>query len=126
MLHELKQDIQFWDDMIAGLKDFEIRKADRHYNKGDRLELRAVGKCCHYCDGVSYKSYYRGVCSGWQNCFKEEADVFTELITEVITPEEYNKDMCNDNVNATLADYFKSDKLMDDYVLLRVVALPRL
>lgn len=126
MLHELKQDIQFWDDMAHGLKDFEIRKADRPFSKGDRLELRAVGKCCHYCDGISYKYYYRGVCSGWQNCFKDDAEVFNEIITNVITPESYNKNMNNAQINEVLKSYFNSDILMDDYVILMVFPLPRL
>lgn len=38
--HELKTDPKVFDDVVAGLKPFEIRKDDRGYEVGDLLKLR--------------------------------------------------------------------------------------
>ena len=38
--HELKTDPSIFDDVVKGLKRFEIRKNDRDYAVGDLLKLR--------------------------------------------------------------------------------------
>lgn len=124
--HDLKQDIQFWDKMQAGLKPFEIRKNDRPYKVGDTICLYAVGKCCNYCDGISYKYYYNGVCKGWQNAYKHEASTYCSLITEIISPEDYNNSDRDTEIDNILQSFFNSKDLMEDYVILRTVALPKL
>lgn len=40
-IHELKQDIKYFEDEKAGKKNFVIRKNDRDYQVGDVLELKA-------------------------------------------------------------------------------------
>jgi len=40
MRHELKTDPLVFEDVIAGLKTFEIRKDDRGFKVGDYLSLR--------------------------------------------------------------------------------------
>jgi len=40
MIHELKTDQDVFELTIAGLKPFEIRKADRNYQVGDMLRLK--------------------------------------------------------------------------------------
>lgn len=39
MIHELKLKAPFFQDLWAGLKDFEVRKNDRNFKVGDRLKL---------------------------------------------------------------------------------------
>lgn len=126
MIHKVKQNIQFWNDMTKGLKPFEIRKNDRPYAVGDLLELKAVGECCNYCDGISYKCYYNGICKGWQNCYEDEAETFTSIITEVIKPEDYNTSSQDPKINKVLKEFFNSDYLMEDYVILMTASLPKL
>ena len=40
MIHELKTNPEWFNDVAAGLKDFEIRKADRNFKEGDTLRLK--------------------------------------------------------------------------------------
>lgn len=40
MRHELKADIQNFEDIVDGEKGFDIRKGDRPFNTGDVLWLR--------------------------------------------------------------------------------------
>lgn len=40
-VHELKVWPEFWDDLVSGVKPFEVRKNDRDYQVGDLLVLRA-------------------------------------------------------------------------------------
>jgi hypothetical protein len=39
-VHDLKVDPELWDAVVSGDKPFEVRKNDRHFQKGDVLELR--------------------------------------------------------------------------------------
>ncbi|MFB9770109.1 DUF3850 domain-containing protein [Lactiplantibacillus modestisalitolerans] len=39
-IHELKIAPKYMDAQLAGVKNFEIRKNDRHFRVGDRLLLR--------------------------------------------------------------------------------------
>lgn len=48
MIHELKTEIQYFKDVISGVKTFEIRKNDRFFEKGDLLALNeydSANKC---------------------------------------------------------------------------------
>lgn len=40
MIHELKSHPEPFDAVVAGVKTYEVRKADRAYKVGDRLFLR--------------------------------------------------------------------------------------
>lgn len=40
MVHELKTDPEVFDDVVKGVKTFEIRKDDRGFKVGDSLHLR--------------------------------------------------------------------------------------
>ena len=44
MKHELKILKQFADEIIIGNKNFEIRKNDRGYQKGDFIDFLAIQK----------------------------------------------------------------------------------
>jgi hypothetical protein len=45
MTHELKILPEFYNDILSGKKNFEIRKADRDFQEGDKIILKE-------CDGV--------------------------------------------------------------------------
>ena len=38
-IHKLKTINPFFEDVLNGLKDFEVRKNDRNFKVGDRLQL---------------------------------------------------------------------------------------
>jgi hypothetical protein len=42
--HVLKITPQYFDDVFKGLKDFEVRKNDRDFRVGDRIELKEYGE----------------------------------------------------------------------------------
>jgi ASCH domain. len=92
-IHELKLDTEFFDDVKSGKKNFEIRKNDRNFEVGDTLFLFASGSCCHYCNGVSFKRFYEGTCSGWMNAYKNEADCLKAKVLEIYNAEQINPDL---------------------------------
>lgn len=58
-LHEIKLNIEFCDAVLSGEKNFEIRRNDRGYQKGDFvkfLPVSAIGLMPEFHD-VSYKKY---------------------------------------------------------------------
>lgn len=52
MIHELKIYNEYFEDVLTGVKSFEIRKNDRNFNVGDLLALNEfdgvtyTGRCC--------------------------------------------------------------------------------
>ena len=53
MIHELKQEHRHFEDVLKGLKTFEVRKNNRDYRVGDLLALNEYdpysgysGRCC--------------------------------------------------------------------------------
>ena len=53
MIHELKTEKGFFEDVISGIKNFEVRKDDRLFEVGDFLALNEInedkgytGRCC--------------------------------------------------------------------------------
>lgn len=53
MIHALKTEHQYFEDVISGKKPFEVRKNDREFKVGDFLALneisedfRHTGRCC--------------------------------------------------------------------------------
>ena len=46
--HHLKLRIEFCDDVVSGVKSFEIRKNDRGFQRGDRIVFQAVER-----DGIN-------------------------------------------------------------------------
>lgn len=40
MIHDVKENIKYFDDVLYGIKEFEIRRNDRDYQVGDTLVLR--------------------------------------------------------------------------------------
>ena len=44
MIHEIKILKQFADEIISGNKNFEVRKNDRGYQKGDLIKFNAIQK----------------------------------------------------------------------------------
>ncbi len=82
MRHELKTDPEVFEEVIAGLKKFEIRKDDRDFKCGDSLLLRKTdlsamdafnnGEALHYTGdeiivGVTYilRGPIYGLSEGW-------------------------------------------------------------
>ena len=47
MVHDVKLYVKYFDDVLYGIKEFEIRKNDRGYHVGDTLVLREY-------DGMEY------------------------------------------------------------------------
>lgn len=127
-VHELKLDTQFFDDVKSGKKNFDIRENNQEYCVGDIVILFASGRCCHYCDGTSYKRYYNGNCSGWMNVYKHEADTIKVKITglwtleTMFTEDGYVNDIEDsidlDMYENNLDDVFKTDSLPLGYVVM--------
>ncbi|KSU01815.1 hypothetical protein KF282_2519 [Lactococcus lactis subsp. lactis] len=136
-IFEKKLDVQFFEDVESGKKNFEVRINDCDYQVGDIIELKAYGKCCNYCDGKSYKKYYSGNCSGWMNCSESEAETIRAKIVSIMNAELYNCDEVRDDVlvmfgsydlrdvKKVLSDYFKVDRLPKDYVVLEIEVIDK-
>lgn len=67
MIHELKEHPNFFEDVISGIKTFEVRKADRPFKVGDLLALNEydpdtkeyTNRCCVvYIDCILNDSKY--------------------------------------------------------------------
>lgn len=67
MIHELKEHPNFFEDVISGIKTFEVRKADRPFKVGDLLALNEydpdtkeyTNRCCVvYIDCILNDSEY--------------------------------------------------------------------
>ena len=87
-----------------------------------------------YCDGVSYKRFFKGNCSGWSNVYKNEADCLKAKVLAIYSAEQNNPDL--DIVNSkefvgnlhvvfflkgisnVLKNYFQTDKLPEEYVVM--------
>jgi len=137
-IHELKLDIKYFEDEKAGKKNFVIRKNDRDYQVGDVLELKAyVSQESAEEEGldVGYawtEHLYEEGYDIWENCEGELADTFKVKVKEVIKAEQLNQGDWNDetleamrkinwpNVMEVLVDYFDTDRVPDDYVLMEV------
>lgn len=61
MEHELKLWLLYWEDLANGKKNFEVRKNDRNYKKGDILVLRAWDNELKCYDTERYKSIRKRV-----------------------------------------------------------------
>ena len=68
--HKLKLNIDFCDDVLSGRKNFEIRKNDRDYQKGDHIKFIPIDNiygtmeiCKHDISKKEYEITY--VLSGW-------------------------------------------------------------
>ncbi|MGY3710727.1 DUF3850 domain-containing protein [Lactococcus lactis subsp. lactis] len=131
--HELKLDIKYFDDVKSGKKKFEIRKNDRDFQVGDTLRLIAVdsGKYV-FKQGIGtipIKKYK------WKKCKKIEAETIRVKILSVMNAELYICDEVVDDVlvmfgaydlrdvKKVLSNYFKVNKLPDNYVVLGIEKL---
>jgi hypothetical protein len=76
--HILKQDTAYFDAVARGDKNFEVRRDDRGFQKGDTLTLVAYGK------DRSYKVYDYAE-AAWVNAHMRDADRITATITYVLT-----------------------------------------
>lgn len=70
MIHKLKILKQFADAIISGDKNFEVRKNDRGFQKGDVISFQVIDEeryyphyCEHFLNGKSYEITY--VLTGW-------------------------------------------------------------
>lgn len=136
--HVLKLDIKYFEDEKSGKKNFVIRKKDRDYQAGDVLELKAyVGQESAEEEGldVGYawtEHLFEEGYDIWENCEGELADTFKVKVKEVVEAEQLNQgDWDDDTLEAmwnidwpyaveVLADYFNTDRMPDDYVLMEV------
>lgn len=58
IIHQLKINRPFADDVLSGRKKAEVRRNDRHFNVGDRIEFQAVENLLpieHPINGISFK-----------------------------------------------------------------------
>lgn len=131
-IHELKLDIKYFDEVKNGNKCFEIRKNDRDYQIGDVLELKAYknyknDKKSHYIrhENDSVLKTYN----------PDRADTIKVKVTLVITAEKYNEkcDFTDPTIleneldykfgvrgtQKVLKEYFGTERLLNDYVLLK-------
>lgn len=137
-IHELKLDTKYFEDAKSGKKNFVIRKNDRDYQVGDILKKHAWDS--------NRKKYARKNPNpeiGWQTIMlegdgnivpltAEYSDSITQKVKEVITAEQLNQGDWDDetleamrninwpNVMEVLVDYFDTDHMPDDYVLMEV------
>lgn len=117
--HELKLDTRYFNGVKSGKKNFEIRRNDRDFQIGDILELKKYksyknGKKPHYVrtDGESnFKTYNH-----------ERADTIKVKVLEVFKAERINRDLeiINKGVLNVLKNYFNTDKVPDDYVVMAI------
>lgn len=123
-IHELKLDIKYFDEVKNGNKNFEIRKNDRDFQVGDTLELKVWNS--------SLGLYaYRATDGKWHS-YGRLAETIKQKVKEVITAEQLNQGDWDDetleamrninwsNVMEVLVDYFDTDQVPDDYVLMEV------
>ncbi len=126
--HELKLDINYFEDVKSGLKNFEIRKNDRDFQVGDILELKIF-------DGGKYQ-YFNEEILTYLDCRESRADTIKVKVLEIFRPEQINRDLeiikggeyaTNLHISLflkgilnVLKDYFKTDKVPDDYVVLGI------
>lgn len=77
-VHEIKLNTEFFDDVLSGVKTFEIRKNDRGYQIGDLLAMSMH-------NGKSYLEKWKGFYGNPQNALHEtnlhEADtIFARVV----------------------------------------------
>lgn len=61
MTHKIKIDEPYADAIVDGRKAFEIRRNDRGYNAGDKVEFTVIDGCMripHYLNGKVYDITY--------------------------------------------------------------------
>lgn len=137
-IHELKIDTQYFEDAKSGKKNFVIRKNDRDYQVGDILKKHAWDS-----ERKRYARKNPNTEIGWQTIMlegdgnivpltAEYSDLITQKVKEVITAKQLNQCNWDDetleamrninwpNVMEVLVDYFDTDHMPDDYVLMEV------
>ena len=126
--HELKLDINYFEDIKYGKKNFEIRKNYRDFQIGDILEFKIF-------DGGKYQ-YFNEEILTYLDCRVSRADTIKAKVLDIFRPEQINPDLQIINggeyavnfyialflkgVSNVLKDYFKTDKVPDDYVVLGI------
>lgn len=141
--HELKLDIQYFDDVKSGKKNFEIRKNDRDFQVGDILELKAyagresAAEESLDIDYVWTQHLYEEGYDVWENCEEELADIIKVKVTWIIdyfdtsweSGKKFVRDVLgtleekielNNNIGVILKEYFGSTELPDGYVILGI------
>lgn len=48
MLHDLKIKPEYFSEVVKGIKTFEVRKNDRGFKVGDKINLREINNSCEY------------------------------------------------------------------------------
>lgn len=137
-VHELKLDTKYFEDAKSGKKNFVIRKNDRDYQVDDILKKHAWDS-----ERKRYAIKNPTPEIGWQTIMlegdgnvvpltTEYSDSITQKVKEVIIAEQLNQGNWDDetlesmrninwpNVMEVLVDYFDTDHMPDDYVLMEV------
>lgn len=120
--HELKLDINYFEDVKSGFKNFEIRKNDRDFQVGDILELKNF-------DGGKYQ-YFNEEILTYLDCRESMADTIKVKvvgiwnINNMFNEDGYVSDIEKainlDLYEVILGDYFKSDVLPLGYVVMAI------
>lgn len=129
--HELKLDIKYFDDVKSGKKNFEVRKNDRDFQVGDILEMKAWGSSLG-------QHAFKKKDEKWHS-YGRLADTIKAKILNVVLADEYNTFQESVNgipqsikwansyqetyiktINGVLKEYFSTDRLPDDYVILGI------
>lgn len=130
-IHELKLDIKYFDDVKSGKKNFEVRKNDRDFQVGDILKMKAWGSSLG-------QHAFKKKDEKWHS-YGRLADTIKAKILNVVLADEYNNFQESVNgipqsikwansyqetyiktINGVLKEYFSTDRLPDDYVILGI------
>ncbi|MGL5896473.1 MAG: DUF3850 domain-containing protein [Lactococcus lactis] len=144
--HELKLDIKYFDDVKSGKKNFEIRKNDRYFQVDNILELKAydarVGYMKMDTKTLLDEHYAEFEKTAWFKAKNSKsADTIKVKVIDIIPPKTWwsilNKFGINNGpvmtksgflflpkeVLTVLEDYFSTDRLPDNYVILGIEAV---
>lgn len=130
-IHELKLDIKYFDDVKSGKKNFEVRKNDRDFQVGDILKMKVWGSSLG-------QHAFKKKDEKWHS-YGRLADTIKAKILNVVLADEYNNFQESVNgipqsikwansyqetyiktINGVLKEYFSTDRLPDDYVILGI------
>lgn len=131
----LKQAPKYFEEVKSKIKGFEIRKNDRGYRVGDILELKKFDKEHGYLRSFKALTLNKGTIGVdiyHEECDEAEADTIKVKVKEVVTADELNFGDWDDDtlekmqafswpkVMEVMVDFFDTDTLPADYVLLDI------
>jgi hypothetical protein len=132
---ELKQEPKYFNAQEVKIKKFELRKNDRDYQVGDILKLKRYHKDWGYLKSFKALSLSKGWDTFYKPCRKEEADTLEVQVKTILTAEQFNQPrfekevldalerMGAEKVFEVLEDFFQTNLVLEDYVLIETEVL---